>query len=130
MKLGDDGEGGGFLWFGVGVEVFIALQLLRQWECHVSLCVESGIWPVTRPKGLCHMVNGGADCSFIQLLDVFLRVCGLAHCLGDGTDDGVSVLWFVDGGEEWVVGKLDLAEELSPPPPAASSLMLIKDKEE
>ena len=86
--------------------------------------VESGVWPVTRPEGLCHMVDGGSNRPFGKFGDVFGRVGCLPESLCEGTDDGVSGIWVVEGGEEGVVAEFDVGEEFLPARPATSSLVL------
>ena len=65
-ELAKDDERERFLLFDVFVEVAVAAVLLREKNRQFSIVIKAGIWPLTVPEGLSHVVNGGSDCSFSQ----------------------------------------------------------------
>ena len=64
MAKGDERER--FLLFDVFAEVAVAAVLLRKKDQQFSIVIEAGIWPLTMPEGLSHVVNGGSDFYFRQ----------------------------------------------------------------
>ena len=62
-EFADDAGGEGFLLFGVSVRVFVPAELLLEYEGCFAGGVQSGVGPVVRPEGLCHIINGGTDRS-------------------------------------------------------------------
>ena len=57
---------------------------------------------VTRPEGLCHVINGGADRSFSQGRERLCREAGFLHGLCKGGDEECAEPWFVEMFEEGV----------------------------
>ena len=52
--------------------------------------VDPGIRPVVCPEVLCHVVNGGTDCSFSKGVEKVMREAGFSHGLGEGSEDKVA----------------------------------------
>ena len=73
-----------FLLFAVFVEVAVASVLLRKKDQQFFIVIKAGIWPLTMPEGLSHVVNGGSDCSFIQGSESCYREAGFTEGLGEG----------------------------------------------
>ena len=65
--LAKDNERERFLLFDVFVKVAVAAVLLRKKDQQFSVVIEAGIWPLTMPEGLSHVVNVGSDCSLSQV---------------------------------------------------------------
>ena len=65
-ELADDDEGEGFLLSGVLVRVFVTFILLRKKARELPVGIEAWVRPLTDPEGLCHVINGGTDCSLSQ----------------------------------------------------------------
>ena len=86
--------------------------------------VDSGIRPVVCPEVLCHVVNGGTDCSFSQGIERVMREAGFSHGLGKGGEVEGTTPSFVEGLEVWVVSNADLFEEEGPALEASSPVFL------
>ena len=56
----------GFLLFCVPIRVPVSAELLLEEDGYFFGWVQSGVGPVVRPEGLCHMIHGGADRDFNQ----------------------------------------------------------------
>ena len=95
--MADDTRRKGFLLFRVSVGVSIPAKLLLNYKRGFAAFIQSGVGFVVRPKGLCHIIDGGSDCALHQ---GSLRASGeacLAHRLGEGGEDEVSGPRLVEG---------------------------------
>ena len=108
----------------VFVHVFIPFVLLLQNVVETAPIVDSGIRPVVCPEVLCHVVNGGTDCSFSQGIERVMREAGFSHGLGEGAEEECSTPFVVEILEVWVVVVLDFIEEHNPSFPTSSFVVL------
>ena len=88
-ELSEDASGEGFLLLRVPVCVAVAAELLLEEEGGFTGGVQSGVGPVVRPEGLCHIVHGGTDRAFNQGRISSPREASFPDCLGECGDEEV-----------------------------------------
>ena len=119
MDLAEKGEWKSFLLCNVCVAVIVASILLLQNEAESSSVVDPRVQLVTRSEGLCHIVDGGSDCSFSQVENIIGITSCFLYSLGEGGEEEGVAPMLAKGLDEGVVIDSDISEEYLPPIPAS-----------